>query len=107
MNRTGLRLRRKVRRIVVMKVSEAGRWQPMTIYKKKRRKKKKRSRALRPLEKRVRRLARADRKFSGIYLKRHKKSTRKKRDGWLRDINYNIYRASRRRAKTLKIPRLL
>jgi len=99
-----IRLSKTVRRITVLSPEVEG-WQAMTIYKKKRRKKKKGVRVLRPLEKGVRRLARADRTFSDTYLKRHKKSTRKKRDGWLRDLNYNLYHAGRRQAKALKIPR--
>lgn len=99
-----IRLSKTVRRITVLSPEE-GRWQAITIYKKKGKKKRKRSKMLRPLERGARRLAKGNRKIAQTYLKRHNKSTRKKRDGWLRDLGYNVYRANRKGAKTLKIPR--
>jgi len=68
---------------------------------------KKRSRGLKPLERAVRRGAIADSAFSTRYLKAHRKSNRKKRDGWLRDLDDNLYKASRRGRKRLKLRRVL
>lgn len=102
-----LRVSSSIRRILVIQPGEGGRWHTETLYEKKRRKKKKGTRLLRPLEKRVRSASKANRKTFETYEKRHKKSNRKKRDGWIRDLNYNVYRAARQRAKTLKIPKWL
>lgn len=96
-----LRLNKTVRRIIVLAPAEG---QAVTVYKGKRRKKKKGSRMMRPLEKATRRLGKATRQSARTYLARHGKSNRKKKDGWLRDINYNVYRAALKHAKTLKIP---
>lgn len=98
-----LQLSKKIRRISILSLGEG---EASTLYKAKKRKKK-RSRALKPLEKAVRRLGKANSSTARLYLKRHKKSTRKKRDGWLRDFSYNIHRAARKHAKTMKVPRLL
>ncbi len=97
-----LRLSKKVRSIVVM-APEQGRWQSTALYKKKRRKRKKGTRLLRPLEKAVRRVSTAGNTYTQTYLKRHKKANRKKRDGWLRRLNYNVYRAARKSQKKLNI----
>lgn len=99
-----IRLSKTVRRITTLS-QDGGRWQAETVYKKKRRKKRRTSRGLRPLEKASRRMARATRRAGSVYLRRHNKSARKKRNGWFRDMGYNLYRANRRGAKALKLPR--
>lgn len=98
-----LRLSKKIRRIVIL---SAGGGEATTLYKAKA-KKRKSSRTLKPVEKVVRRLGKANSEYATTYLKRHKKSSRKKRDGWLRDLNYNLHRAARKHAKVVKIPRAL
>ncbi|MGY8823153.1 MAG: DUF6312 domain-containing protein [Candidatus Latescibacterota bacterium] len=97
-----LRLNKKIRRIIVL--LPEGR--AVTIYKSKG-KKRKNSRTLKPVEKALRRLGKANNVYTSTYLKRHKESSRKKRDGWLRDFNYNLHRAARKHAKVVKIPRSL
>ena len=101
MKNMDLRLNKAVRRIVVI-TPEEGR--AVTVYKGKSRKKKKGSQIVRPLEKVVRRLGNATRQSARTYLARHDKSNRKKKDGWLREFNYNVYKAAVKQTKTLKIP---
>ena len=98
-----LRLSKKIRRIVILSPEDGG---ATTLYKAKA-KKRKNSRTLKPVEKIVRRLGKANNKYTTTYLQRHKKSSRKKRDGWLRDLNYNLHRAARKHAKVVKMPRAL
>jgi len=69
-------------------------------------KRKKLSRGSRPMERLVRRMARANRKSSDIYLDRHNRSNRKKRNGWLRDLSYNVMRSNRKGQKGLKLSKL-
>ncbi len=102
-----LRVSKTVRRIVVIHPEQEGRWHAETLYRKKQRKKKKGTRLLRPLEKRVRTQCKANRKACETYEKQHKKSNRQRRDGWLRDLNYNVYRTVAKKAKILKRPLLL
>ncbi len=98
-----IRVSKTVRCITVLS-PQGGRWQPTTIYKKKGRKNRKSSKILRPLERSVRCQVQNKRAFADTYLKRHNKSARKKRDGWIRDLEYNIYRARCKKARTVKSP---
>ncbi len=59
---------------------------------------KKDSRALRPIERRLRKLIRAEYKALGRYLVLHEKSRRKRRNGWARDLGGNIAKVIRRRS---------
>ncbi len=97
-----LRLSKKIRRISVFSPDKG---QAVTLYKAKKKKKKRVSRTLKPLERAVCRFGKANREYVKVYLRRHDKSRRKKRDGWLRDFSYNSYRAIRKQGKILKIPR--
>ncbi|WP_437670511.1 hypothetical protein [Sorangium sp. So ce131] len=70
-------------------------------------KRKKLSRGSRGFERLARRLARANIRSSDAYLDRHRRSNRKKRNGWLRDLSYNIMRSNRKGQKSLKLSKLL
>lgn len=61
------------------------------------------SRRLRPLEKVVRRIGEAASTASDVYLSRHERSNRRKKNGWVKDIGKNIRKARRRGVKKLKI----
>ena len=82
-------------------VDLTGRQAPTRIYKAKR-KKRKVSRWLKPLERRDRRLGEAMKAFGGEIVKRHKRSGRKRRNGWLRDGNVNVFKAHRKAVKKLR-----
>lgn len=71
------------------------------IYKQKR--KRRVSRQWRPFEKRLRRLSRAQSVTAQDYLRRHERSSRKKKNGALRDLGKNMWRAQRKGRKELKI----
>lgn len=77
---------------------------PETIYVT-RRSKRKRSRGLRGIEKLVHDFTDASAAFSGNYLRRHRRANRKKRDGWLRDLDRNLVLAARRGRR--RLPRYL
>lgn len=68
---------------------------------KKRRKKKKSSRELDPMERATRRMSDANLAAAASYSRDHRKSNRKKKDGWLRDMPENMDRASRKAWKKL------
>ena len=55
------------------------------------------SRALRPLEKRMRRMVRAEYKALGRYLVLHDRSRRKRRNGWAKDFGSNLVKVMRNR----------
>ena len=69
--------------------------------------KNKRSRGTEPLERTFRRVVKSLNLESGLYLKRHKKSNSKKRDGWVKDFGINVFKANLKRRRTLKPPRIL
>ncbi len=100
------RLSRSVRRITVLHKDTSGSTVAVTVYKKAR-KRKKGVKSLRPLERATRRLVKAQGRTADRYLKRHNKSNRKKKDGWIRDYAVNTARANSKGVKALKLRRLL
>jgi hypothetical protein len=58
--------------------------------------KKKQSKFLRPLEKSIRKRMSARSRFSRAYLELHNRATRRKRNGWLRELGRNMIKARRR-----------
>ena len=85
---------------VLQKDPESGRLRPVAVYRNDRRKKRG-SKALRPLEKLVRRLARAEARAVSVYNARHDRSKAKKKNGWIRDLVPNLGKAQRQAWKTL------
>jgi hypothetical protein len=57
---------------------------------------KKQSKMLRPLERRIRRLARRESRALSMYLALHDRSNRKKRNGWIRDLGRNLRKVIRK-----------
>jgi len=53
-------------------------------------------RFLRPIERRVRRMVRAEHRALGRYLVLHDRSRRRRRGGWMSDLPRNVYRVIRR-----------
>jgi len=67
------------------------------------RKRRRGTKALRPIEKALRRSVRGQKIFADSYLDRHEKSSKKKRNGWMRDMHYNVMRAGLKSAKVLRL----
>ncbi|MND02378.1 hypothetical protein D3C83_217430 [compost metagenome] len=57
---------------------------------------------LRPVERVIRSLAETSDSATGTYLRRHKKSNRKRKDGWVRDVPGNFVKAGRTGIKELR-----
>lgn len=100
------RVSKSVRRITVLRPDATGHVAPVTVYERES-SGKKGSRALKYVERAARRMATAQSKAADDYLARHEKSNKKKKDGWVRDLAVNTFRASRQGTKALKLNRLL
>ena len=104
------KLPKGIRRITILKATESatlgggvGR-----IEVKRKRKRKKQSKGLLGIfERAARRNAKSNAKTAKAYLGRHRRSNRKKRDGWLRDYGYNMMRANRKGGKAFKLSKIL
>jgi len=100
------RLSKSVRRVTVLQQDGSGVMTPVTLFKRGR-KKKKGSRLLRPGEDAVRMFAEVGDRATGTYLRRHKKSNRKRKDGWVRDAASNWIDAGRKGLKEIKPVRIV
>lgn len=94
-----------VQRITVLQPGSSGALAPVTIYKK-RSKRKKGTFGVRNVEKVVRRVTRGNRMFLSEYLRRHNKSNRKRRNGWVRNLGNNLARSANSGRKELNLSRL-
>lgn len=97
---SNLRIPESVRSIVVLEPDASGRMVSATVYEVER-KKKKTSPILRPLEKSIRQFTKGGEIAASNYLDRHLRSREKKRDGWLRDMGYNLYKANEKGLKKM------
>ena len=95
------RLSKSVKRITVLQRDADGNMSPVVVFKK-RRSKKKGSQMLRPVERIMRSYADVSDAATGTYLRRHKKSNRKRRDGWVRDLQGNLVKAGRKGAREIR-----
>lgn len=66
-------------------------------------KRKRQSRTVRPLERAMRKLAQAQANAAMVYLARHERSNRRKRNGWLWDLGTNMTKASRAARKSPRV----
>ena len=89
------RLSRTVRRITMLTRDDTGNVVPVVLFRRGR-KSKKGSTALRGVERVARRFGEATNAATERYLDRHKKSNKKRKDGWLRDANLNLTRAGQK-----------
>ena len=80
---------------------------PVEIYRKPGPAGKKSSALVRPLDRALRRVAKAQQASAEAYIERHDQSKMKRRDGWLTDLGNNVWRASRKGQKALKLRNLL
>ena len=99
-----MRFSKSIRRITVLERDESGRVTPNVLYERSG-KKQRQSPMLKPVETFVRRAAEAGASGAERYVVRHRRSNRKRRNGWLRDVNVNLFRALRRGAKDMKMRR--
>ena len=100
------RLDSSVRSVTILQKDADGALRPVVVYKRSG-KKKKTTKALRPVERLARQLVDAQARAADSYRARHDKSNEKKRDGWLRDFPVNVFRASERGNRAIKLNRLL
>jgi hypothetical protein len=94
----GLKLGRSIRRVSIIKADGSG---EIVLHKGKKSKKKKQNKELKPMERAVRHMADANLASAKSFSNSHRKSNRKKKNGWLRDISKNIMRANRKGNKKL------
>jgi hypothetical protein len=97
-----LRFPASVRRVVRLTGDATGNVTPEVLFEREQAKPKRGSRALRPLEKLVHRWARAEQARTAKYVERHERSNEKRKDGWVRDLNVNVLRATKAGAKPLR-----
>lgn len=90
-----------VRRVTVLAPDEGGSLTPVRTLKNKK-KKRKNSRGMKMTERNVRIFNDALRAYADEMDARHDKSSRKKKDGWLRDNRKNMMKASRKSMKKLR-----
>jgi uncharacterized protein DUF6312 len=102
-----LRMVESVRSVVKLEADSSGNIEPVEIYRRADGKKRRGTRLLRPMDRVMRGIVRAQQTVATTYLERHEKSNNKRRDGWLRDLGNNVYRASMKGPKALKLNRLI
>jgi Family of unknown function (DUF6312) len=100
------RLSRKIQRITVFDRDVTGSLRPVVLFDRKR-KKKKQTKGLKPVERLVRTVADANDAFGSSYASRHRRSNRKRRDGWLRDMVVNFSKSGNKARKELEVSRIL
>ena len=100
------RLSKSVKRITVLQRDGNGGVSPVVVFKRNR-SKKRGTQMLRPVERIVRSLAETSDAATGTYLQQHKKSNRKRKDGWVRDVPGNFVKAGRKGVKELNPAALL
>lgn len=102
-----LRFGDSVRRVIQIQRDGAGGTLPVELYRRATGETKKSSALVRPFDRALRRMAKAQEVAAATYLARHDRSRTKRRDGWLTDLNNNVWRASRKGQKALKLQRLI
>jgi len=96
-----LRLRNSINRVTVVYHDDEDRQRVRTIYSKNR-KSRKGTEPVRSLGRLVRKVVSSYESGLKTYLDRHDESNRDKKDGWLRELSYNVYRATRRGSRKLR-----
>ena len=100
------RLSKSVRRVTVLHKDGNGAVSPVVVFSRDR-KKKKQTAYIKPFEQFGRALVEMSDAATSDYLRRHKKSNRKHRDGWIRDAATNVVRANAKGAKKLRVSQFL
>lgn len=102
-----LRLPSSVRKVTVLQQGPDGQVTPVVVYRSTQKNKKKQTRLLKPFEKAVRQFAKAERTWAQSYLDRHDESNRSRRDGWVRDVTFNVSKAAAKAGRQLRLDRWL
>jgi hypothetical protein len=90
-----LRLSKAVKEVIILQRDDRGRRIQKTLY----RQGKRRKRGSAPLDnvgRVVRKIVAGGEAAAQSYLSRHEQSNRKRPDGWVRDLPYNVFKATRR-----------
>jgi|SRR6516164_10619280 len=90
-----LRFSEAVKEVIILQRDERGRRVKKTLY----RQGKKRKRGSFPLDslgRAVRKIVAGGEAAAQSYLSRHEESSRRRPDGWVRDMPYNVFKATRR-----------
>lgn len=90
---------RLAKRITLLEQEGEGRVKVTLLHKKRQRKKGQATAKTRSDEKRALKAANALQEFSRVYKKKHRKANRNKKDGWIRDLEWNVKEARRRALK--------
>jgi hypothetical protein len=93
-----------IRKITVLQKDSRGQVEPVVVFTRRARRKKV-TPIFKPLETAVRRLSDAQARTAESYLARHRRSNRKRKDGWMVDLPSNAIRAGRKGAKALRLNR--
>jgi hypothetical protein len=88
-----LRVGKSIKRITVLQADSSGACVPVVVFESRGRKKKS-SRELRPAERMTVACGDVASAAAATYLRRHKRSNRRSRDGWLREMPNNALRAA-------------
>ncbi len=96
-----LRMSKAVEEIILLREDDRGRSITRTVYRR-RKKKKKGTGALDKIGDAVRDMVSGQRDAANQYLRKHDESNREERDGWVRDLSYNVFRATRRGLKKVR-----
>jgi hypothetical protein len=93
---------KSIRRIAVLQRDPSGRLVPVVVYRRDR-STKKGTRGFKIFERATRRIVEAQRSVADSYLSRHDKSNVKRRDGWIRDLPFNLVRSGEKARRALKL----
>ena len=99
-------VRASIRQITIFDRDSTGSLRPVVVYQR-RRNKKKQTKGLKPVERLVRTIADANDAVASTYARRHRRSNRKRRDGWIRDALVNLTKAGNKGRKELEVSRVL
>jgi hypothetical protein len=99
------RLNKVAEKVIILQTDPSGGITPQTVYQKKSGKKKT-SRGLKGPQTVLQRFADAAKAFAETVADRSQSSSRKKRDGLLRDLGSNVYRATEKARKKLRLSRV-
>lgn len=106
MSNSDVRFSPTVRRVIVLSHDDNGAVARTVIYEK-RDKKKRQSKTIEPIEMFIRRAADGTARCAESYVARHRESNKKRRDGWVRDLNDNMMQAGRKGVKRVKLTRMM